>query len=94
MAEDNPIQNEVNALAKYAEDHKMKINRNETKILPEVKLDDDNLIEVVEKTKQQGIIVKNELKWHSNTKKTLAKCCTNMWLLRNLQKIEPLNSDD
>ena len=94
--EDNPIQTEVIALAKYAEDHKMKINKNKTKvmvfnqaksvdILPEVKLD-ENELEVVEETKFLGIILRNDLKWQSNTKNTLAKCYTRMWLLRNLQK--------
>ena len=59
--EENPIQTEVIALAKYAEDHKMKINKNKTKvmvfnqakpvdILPEVKLD-ENELEVVEEEK-------------------------------------------
>ena len=54
-------------------------------ILPEVKLD-ENELEVVEETKLLGIILRNDLKWQSNTKNILAKCYTRMWLLRNLQK--------
>ena len=61
----------------------MKINNNKTKIvvfnqaksvdiLPEVKLD-ENKLEVVEETKLLVIILRNNLKWQSNTKNILAK---------------------
>ena len=95
--QDNPIQEEVTKLVKYATEHKMKVNTKKTKamvfnqaksvdILPEIRMDNDDNIEVVDEIKLLGIIIRNDLKWHSNTKNIISKCFARMWLLRNLKK--------
>ena len=55
-------------------------------ILPELKLDEENFIEVVDEIKLLGVIIKNDLKWQSNTRKVISNCFARMWLLRNLKK--------
>lgn len=53
---------------------------------PKVKIDQDNIIEVVEQMKLLGIIIRSDMKWSSNTKNMVAKCYKRMWMLRNLKK--------
>ena len=40
---------------------------------------------MVDEIKLLGIIVRNDMKWHSNTRNIIAKCLARMWLLRNLK---------
>ena len=49
-------------------------------------MQDGEIIEVVDEMKLLGIIVRNDLKWHSNTRNIISKCFARMWLLRNLKK--------
>ena len=55
-------------------------------VLPEVMLDDDNIIETVDEIKLLGVIIRNDLKWQANTKNIISKCFARMWLLRKLKK--------
>ena len=55
-------------------------------VLPELKMGGNEIIEVVDEIKLLGIIVRNDMKWHSNTRNIIAKCFARMWLLRNLKK--------
>ena len=80
LPQDNPIQAEVTKLVNYATEHKMKVNTKKTKamvinqaksvdVLPVVKMDNYEIIEVLDEIKLLGIIIRNDLKWHSNRKK-------------------------
>ena len=95
--ENNPIQEQVYQLKKYAEDNGMKINEEKTKlmlfnkatsvdILPEVRLTEDKLIEVVEESKLLGIMIRTDLSWKSNTSALVAKGYKRIWMLRNLKR--------
>ena len=55
-------------------------------VVPEVKLDDGNIIEIVDEIKLLGVIIRSDLKWQANTKNIISKCFPRMWLLRNLKK--------
>ena len=92
----NYIQQEVDKLKVYAEENKMKINKNKTKImlfnqarkidiLPKVKLY-ENQIEVVEEAKLLGVMITNNLTWQRNTQYIISKSYQRMWILRNLKK--------
>ena len=97
LPEDNPIQEEVTKLVNYANKHKMKVNTKKTKamvfnqaksvdVLPVVKMGDNEIIEVVDELKLLRIIVRNDMKWHSNTRNIISKCFARIRLLRNLKK--------
>ena len=75
----------------------MKVNKKKTKatvfnqaksggVLPEIKMDNDDKVEVIDEIKLLEIIKRNDLKWHSNTKNIISKCFARMWLFRNLKK--------
>ena len=95
--ENNHIQPQVDLLKTYAAENGMKINEEKTKlmlfnratsvdILPEVKLSEDNLIELVEETKLLGIMIRSDLSWKSNTSALVAKGYQRIWMLRNLKR--------
>ena len=75
----------------------MKINIKKTKamvfnkaksvdVLPVLKMQGSDAIEVIDEIKLLGIIIRNGLKWQSNTRNIISKCFARMWLLRNLNK--------
>ena len=95
--ENNPIQEQVDLLKKYADDNGMKLNEDKTKILlfnraisvdilPEIKLTEENVIELVEETKLLGIMIRSDLSWKSNTNALVAKGFKRIWMLRNLKR--------
>ena len=55
-------------------------------ILPKVKLNDENTVEVVEEMKLLGLMVNSDLTWHKNTQHIISKGFQRMWLIRNLKK--------
>ena len=76
----------------------MKLNETKTKvmifniassvdILPELKINNENILEVVEEMKLLGIVIQSNLKWKSNTSNLTKKGWRRMWLLRNLNKL-------
>ena len=52
-------------------------------ILPELKINNENILEVVEEMKLLGIVIQSNLKWKSNTSNLTKKGWRRMWLLRN-----------
>ena len=93
----NCIQEQVEQLIKYAQENKMKLNEDKTKImlfnrattidvLPQVKLSDSKFIELVEETKLLGIMIQSDMNWKSNTKSLLTKGFKRIWMLRNLKR--------
>ena len=77
--EKNRMQDELDSLIKYTDEHKMKINHTKTKVMlfskmkkfdfqPELQLFQTENIEVVEEMKIVGFILRSDLKTISNTK--------------------------
>ena len=75
----------------------MKINQAKTKVmlfnqsrtidvLPALVINEDTQLETVDEIKLLGVIVRNDMKWHSNTRQIISKCYSRMWMLRNLKK--------
>ena len=59
---------------------------NQTKsvdVIPEIRLDDDTILEVEDEIKLLGVIVRSQLKWQSNTKNINSKGFARIWLNRN-----------
>ena len=76
----------------------MKINPSKTKVaifnplqkvdvMPEITIDGENNIEVVEEYKLLGQIVSTDMKTIKNTKNILKKCFSKMYMLHRLQSI-------
>ena len=104
-ASENFIQHDMDAIQKYATDHHMLINKKKTKAMlfnPHVKYDfmpqltltqgSDN-IEVVEKCKVLGQIIRSDLKTISNTEYICKKAYQRMWVIRRLKSLGCDNND-
>jgi len=94
--EKNRMQNELDSLIKYTDEHKMKIYHTKTKVMlfskmkmfdfqPELQLFQTENIEVVEKMKIVGFILRSDLKPISNTTYIVNKAYSRMWVLRRLK---------
>ena len=75
----------------------MVINETKTKVMifnqatsidvhPTVKLDQNKILEVVDEMKLLGVMIRSDMKWHSNTKNLIVKSYQRMWMLRNLKR--------
>ena len=87
----------------YARGNDMKINYKKTKIIvfnpctsidfqPEFTLGWHDL-EVVEEIRLLGIIVRSDLKWHSNSENLVQKSNKRLWMLRRLSKLGATRED-
>ena len=87
----------------YARENDMKINYKKTKMIvfnpctsidfqPEFTLGGHDL-EVVEEIRLLGIIVRSDLKWHSNTENLVQKSNKRLWMLRRLSKLGATRED-
>ena len=94
--ENNPLQNEIEKLKKYAEENGMKINQEKTKVmlfnratktdfLPQLEISEGKSLEVVEEMKLLGIMIRSDLRWTSNTNLIISKCYKRIWMLRRLK---------
>ena len=92
------VQEILNEIDSYAKEHEMVINTEKTKVMlfnrskntdfmPELRIGDGELLEVVEEFKLLGVIIKSDLKWHSNTIYICRKGFSRLWLLRRLKQI-------
>ena len=97
LKKDNPLSEELEKFKNYAKTNQMVINEEKTKlmifntatsvdVMPELEISNGKVIEVVDETKLLGLIVRSDLKWHSNTKNIISKSYRRMWILRNLKK--------
>ena len=93
----NPLQTFLDSLKEYAKENKMVINETKTKVMifnqatsidvhPTVKLDQNKILEVVDEMKLLGVMIRSDMKWHSNTKNLIVKSYQRMWMLRNLKR--------
>ena len=100
------LQDDLNQLVEYSEDHEMRINKKKCKVmlfntakkydgLPTLTLPgmgQENL-EVVEKFKLLGVIISSDLKWNENTKFICKKGYERLWMLRRLKKLGASKSE-
>jgi hypothetical protein len=102
--EDNVIQQQFDKLKTFANDQQMVINEQKTKailfnsginhdFLPQIETEAGEMLEVVEEVKLLGIVVRSDMKWHSNTKLLSEKGYNRLWMLRNLKKLGACRSD-
>ena len=95
--ENNLLQEYRNDAEKFAEDNKMKINPNKTKIVsfnksrkydfpPEWKLSDGQILEVVSDVKVVGVIIDRNLSWQKNSDFICQKATQKLWIIRRLKK--------
>ena len=93
----NRMQDDLNNLVKYTEDHQMKINSDKTKAIlfnsrrsidftPELDLGDSQ-VEIVEEVKLLGVSITSDLRWTSNTEYLCTKGYKRLWLLRRLKTL-------
>ena len=78
-------------------ENEMKINKKKTKVrlfdqakydfMPEIKLDDGELAEVVEEFKLLYVFITSDLKWHKNTKYITTKGFHRLWMLRRIKHL-------
>ena len=87
----------------YAKTNEMIINQKKTKLMifnpciskdfmPEFTLGENDL-EVVEEMRLLGIIIRSDMKWHSNTENMVTKCNKKLWMLRRLKNLGAENDD-
>ena len=95
--DENNLQEFLNDLMKYTNDHEMKINDSKTKAIlfnnavksdffPNLTLNDTPL-EVVEEIRLLGVMVSSDLSWRSNTSTMCQKAYSRLWMLRRLKPL-------
>ena len=94
--ESNTLQDELDSLNVYAENRKISVNHQKTKVmlfsrhkkydfLPELELIENEKIEVVDEMKIVGYILRSDLKTCSNTDYIIKKAYARMWIIRRLK---------
>ena len=94
------LQDDLNDLVQYSENHEMKINTKKSKVMmfntakkyagrPTLTLPgmgQENL-EVVEKYKLLGVMIRSDLRWHDNSQYICKRGYQRLWMLRRLKKL-------
>ena len=94
----NPIINAWSTLNRYVTEHDMKLNFDKTKVMlfnpgrkydftPLISTSDGKYLEVVEKYKLLGIVIRSDLRWCDNTDNLFKRAMNKMWMLRNLKRM-------
>jgi hypothetical protein len=100
--ESNLMQDELDSMCRYTNNHLMQINRSKTKamlcnsrtkwdFIPELQLYDEDDIEVVQQMKIVGFIM-SDMRTCSNTEYLVKKAFKRMWLIRRLKALGASNS--
>ena len=95
---DNRLQHKAEKLSEFARTNFMQINQTKTKvaifnplskvdILPQISLDWENCIEVVDEYKLLGQIISTDMKTLKNTKNILKTAYSKMYMLHHLNKL-------
>ena len=85
-------------LKAYTEENEMRINKKKTKVMlfneankydfmPEIEIDNGEILEVDEEFKLLGVIMTSDLKWNKNTKHITQKGFQRLWMLRRLKQL-------
>ena len=92
------LQDHLSQLVEYSHRNEMQINESKSKVMifntgrkydamPKLTLSDtgDNFLEVVEKFKLLGVIIRSDMKWYDNTDYICQKGYERLWMLRRLK---------
>ena len=93
--EKSQVFQQLNQLSEYAKDNEMEINFSKTKCMvfnagkamdcmPSLNIE-DNEIEVVQSLKVLGLVIREDMKWSSNTDHIIIKAFKKIWILRRLK---------
>ena len=82
----------LNELNGYTETHQMKIKQEKTNVilfnfLPNLMLEADRPLQVVEEIRLLGVQVRADLSWRSNTTAMCQKAYARLWMLRRLKPL-------
>jgi hypothetical protein len=94
----NPLQQELDKLRQYTDSHQMAINHTKSRamilnkrrkwdVMPELSVQGNENIEVVEELKIVGYMLRSDLKTSSNTRFITKKAYARMWILRRLKAL-------
>ena len=92
------MQTILDDLKTYTHEHQMRVNEHKTKVIlfnsalkydfqPNLALDADSPLEVVEEIRLLGVQVKSDLSWCSNTASMCKKAYARIWMLRRLKPL-------
>ena len=96
--ENSKLQTLLDDVNEYARDHQMKINTEKTKVIlfnsarkfdfmPNLSLQNDLPLDVVEEVRLLGVLVRSDLSWRSNTSAICQRAFARMWMLRRLKPL-------
>ena len=99
-----PLQAELNSMVQYCETNKMRINSDKTKVVmfntsrnydftPQLLLNTNTRLEVVEKFRLLGLIFQTNLSWQSNTDNICKNGYSRIWMLRRLKNLGASQAD-
>ena len=85
-------------MVQYCEENQMRINTDKTKValfntarkfdfMPQLTIDGNTLLQVVEEFRLLGLVFKSNLSWQSNTDQMCQKGFARLWMLRRLKKL-------
>ena len=88
----------------FVNDRKMKINYAKTKVMlfnssknydftPQFEGKDGTMLDVVEKMKLLGVVIRSDLRWCDNTKYICEKAYKRLWIIRNLKRLGASSQD-
>ena len=96
--ERSKVQSVLDDLHDYTEKHQMRLNQDKTKailfnnavkydFLPNLRLENDSGVEVVEEMRLLGVQVRADLSWRSNTTTMCQSAYARLWMLRRLKPL-------
>ena len=96
--ENSKIQSLLNQLVSYTEKHQMRLNHDKTKVIlfnratksdffPQLKLENDVSLEVVEEIRLLGVQIRSDLSWKANTDSMCQSAYSRLWMLRRLKPL-------
>ena len=97
MVETSKICDQLTQIQAYAEQNKMQLNLDKTKLMlfnpctsrdfiPEIRIASTRL-EIVEEAKLLGIIITSDLKWEAHVKYIVQRCNSKIWIIRRLKRL-------
>ena len=101
-AASTPLQAELDKMVQYCADNSMQINGDKTKavlfnagrnydFMPQLSIDGQNNLEVVEEFRLLGVIFQSNLSWQGNTDLICQKGYSRLWMIKRLK---PLGAND
>ena len=94
---ESKVQGLLDEIVKYTTDHKMKINKQKSKVMlfnPSKKFDfnpqlslDNSTLSLVENYQLLGVIIQSNMKWDMNTNYICGKAYDRIWMIRRLKAL-------